>query len=192
MFSRFVEGSPTVYLLLAFGLLVNLGLWWRTRKRSFLIAAGVFALLIGGYYLLDRSVDTDDKKLVRAVNDIAADLTAGKVDAAMKLVSDAFDGYGSNKKGLEDYCKLHISRGEVSSFKVWDVTVEQVSRAERTATVRFNFKVQGSWGESLPTWFLRVNFVLDPDDQWRVKSFAIYDSFNNSNTPVAIPGWGRR
>jgi hypothetical protein len=34
-------------------------------------------------------------------------------------------------------------------------------------------------------------FTLDPDGQWRVKDFDVYDALNQSKTPIAIPGWGQ-
>ena len=60
-----IEGDATIYLLLGFGFIVCLVAWQRTRKRHFAIAAGVFAALILGYFLLDRFIESDGEQMTR-------------------------------------------------------------------------------------------------------------------------------
>src|SRR5207248_1571799 len=99
---------------------------------------------------------------------------------------------GFNKAQFRKFCQATIDAGRVSQVQVWDEQVAALSRSERTGTIQFRFKVHGHWGETPPNWFAKVVFTLDPDGQWRVKSFDYYDSLNQSNTPLTVPGWGGR
>jgi hypothetical protein len=185
-----VEGDPAVYALLAGVLAALLAVWWRTRKRQYAIAAGVIAVLIVGYALLDFAVESDGEQMVRKVREVAAAVSANSVNAAMENVSNRFNRHGLDKEQFGKLCERYISRGEVTAVQVWDLTAVDVSRQTQAGTVEFHFKVHGRWGETPPNWFGRVVFTLDPDGQWRVKDFDVYDSLNQSKTPIAIPGWG--
>jgi hypothetical protein len=187
-----VEGDLTVYCLLALGLIVSLAGWWRTRKRGFAIAAGVFAALIVAYFLLDRFVESDGEQMTRKVSEVAAAVSRSDMEAAFTHVSDNFDRAGYDKKQFRSFCERHRAAGHVSDVKVWDLEATKVSKPEGRGVVQIHFKVTGSWGESPPNWFARVTFVLDRDGQWRVKTFDVYDALNQSNTPIGIQGWGGR
>jgi hypothetical protein len=187
-----VEGDPAVYGLFASALVVLLGLWWRTRKRNLLIAAGAVAALILGYYLLDCFVESDGEQMVRKVGEVAAAVSANDLDAAFRNVSDKFDRGGVKKLQFRQYCQRFKDNGNVGKVIVWDLTAGDVSRSAGTGTVAFRFKVTGNWGESPPNYIGKVFCTLDSDEQWRVKSFEVYDSLNRSTTPLPIPGWGGR
>ncbi|HEX4591680.1 MAG TPA: hypothetical protein VH120_17215 [Gemmataceae bacterium] len=187
--SWLIEGDIIVYLLLAFGFLVSLAGWWRTRKRPFAVAAGVFVILILAYWLLDRLVESDGEQMVRKVREVADAVSRNDLDAAFRNVSDHFDRHGHNKQSFRDFCRQVLKAGNVTSVKVWDEDATEVSRPTGLGSVQFRFKVTGNWGESPPNYIARVFFILDPDGQWRVRTFEIYDSLNQGQTPVPIPGW---
>jgi hypothetical protein len=187
-----IEGDATVYFLLGLGFIICFALWWRTRKRSFAVGAGIFAALIVGYYLLDRFVESDGEQMARKVSEVADGVSRNDLEAAFRHVSEQFQCGGYNKKQFHDFCQQTRAHGQVTEVKVWDLEPEDVSRPSKTGTVQFRFKVAGSWGELPPHYIARVYFVLDPDGQWRVRSFDIFNSLNQSNTPEAIPGWGSR
>jgi hypothetical protein len=187
--SWLVEGEPIVYAVLGC-VLVGFGLaWWRTRKRRYAVAAGVVAALMAGYFLLDRFVESDGEQMVRKVNEIATAISAHDLDAAFGNVSDGFDRPPRNKASFRKFCDDTLRAGNVTEVRVWDLAPVDVSRPQRTGAVEFHFKVRGRWGESPPNYFGKVAFVLDGDGQWRVKTFDVYDSLNQSRTPLAIPGW---
>jgi hypothetical protein len=184
-----VEGDPIVYFVLALGFIVSLAAWWRTRRRPFAITAAVFAALTVGYWLLDRAVESDGEQMVRKVAEVADAVTRHDLDAAFKNVSDQFDRHGRGKKAFRDFCEQRIRLGQVTAVRVWDEEAMEVSRPTGKGVVQFRFKVTGSWGESPPNYLSRVDFVLDADGQWRVKTFEVFDALNQSRTPVTIQGW---
>jgi hypothetical protein len=186
--SWLIENSAIVYLLLAFGLIVSLAFWWRTRRRGFLIAAGILAALVIGFYLLDRAFETDGKQMVRKVQEVASAVSANNLDAAFRNVSDSFNRGGLTKKQFRDFCDSVRSTGKVTDVVVWALDPIEVSRPDRKGTIAFRFKVKGSWGETAGTQMAHVYFVLDADNEWRIRSFDVYDVMNNSKTPLTVPG----
>jgi hypothetical protein len=186
-----VEGNLTLYFLLACAEVILLALWWRTRKRKYAVGAGVVALLIVGVFVLDRAVESDREQMVRKTYEVTEAVTAGHIDRAFERVSDSFQ-YGSvNKDSFRQFAMTTRQSGRVTSVTVWDVTPVEVSREARRGVVEFPFKVRGSFGETPPNYFARVTFTLDPDGQWRVKTFDIFNSLTESKSPVTIPGMGR-
>lgn len=178
-----------VYLVLAAAVLVTFALWWRARKRHYLIALGVAAVLLLGMVVLDRSVETDGEQMVRKVKEVAAAVTANDMDAAFAHVSENFNRPPRNKRDFRRLCDDVRKTGRVTEVVVWDLTPADVSPAAVTGNVEFRFKVRGSWGETPGNHLARVDFVRDPDRQWRIKSFDVFDSIQGSKTPLGIPGW---
>jgi hypothetical protein len=187
-----VEGNPYIYFVLGC-VFAGFGYaWWRTRKPRYAAAAGVVAALIVGFFLLDHFIESDGKQMVRKVGEVAAAVSAHNVNAALDNVSESFGRHGMNKEQFRKYCERHISRGDVTAVRVWDLSAVDISREHKSGTVEFHFKVHGGWGETPANWFGRVMFTLDQDGQWRVKDFDVYDSLNHSKTPIAIPEWDGR
>jgi hypothetical protein len=184
-----IEHKYPVYFLLAAAVVGSFALWWRTRKPYYLIALSVAAVLMVGMVALDQAVETDGEQMVRKVREVAAAVTAKDLTAAFQHVSESFNRGGHKKDEFRKFCESTVRAGRVDQVQVWNETVVDLSRPGKTGTVQFNFKVHGNWGETPPNWFAKVMFTLDPDGQWRVKSFDHFDSLNQSNTPLPIPGW---
>jgi hypothetical protein len=186
------EGNLTVYFLLVCAELVLLALWWRTRQRKYAFSAGVVAGLTLGYYLLDRFVESDREQIVRKTQEVAAAVTAGDIERAFRNVSDSFKRGTVDKTHFREFAQRVRNERNVTEVQVWDfVFPGEVSREARPADVEFRFKVRGRWGESPPNYFARVGYVLDPDGEWRVQTFDVYDSLTESSRPIYIPGWGQ-
>jgi low affinity Fe/Cu permease len=187
-----VEGNPYVYFVLACagaGLLYG---WWRSRKPRLAIATGIVAVLILGFFLLDHFIESDREQMVRKIGEVADAVSMNDVDRAFLNVSEHFDHGGINKEAFRQYCRGVRGRGEVTEVKVWDQEVVDISRPAKTGAVAFRFKVVGSWGQSPPNYFARANLIQDPDGQWRIVNFNLYDAMNQSTTPLPIPGLGGR
>jgi hypothetical protein len=184
-----VEGEPVVYAVLGIAFLGSVVGWWRTRKRRFAVVAGIAAALLLGYFLLDKLVESDGEQMVRKVTDVATAISAHDLDAAFRSVSESFDRPPRNKASFRKFCDDVLRAGNVTEIRVWDLAPVDESRPQRTGSVEFHFKVRGRWGESPPNYFGKVTFTLDGDGQWRVKTFDVHDSLNQSRTPIGIPGW---
>jgi hypothetical protein len=72
---------------------------------------------------------------------------------------------------------------------VWDFERGEVSRAQRTAKVHFMVKARGDWRGSEAGYPCNADFVLDPDGQWRLRGFQIFNPFVEADQPLHIPGF---
>jgi hypothetical protein len=185
-----VEGDTTVYALLALLGVIFVALWWQSRNRGYVIAAGIVGVLLLGYFLLDRLVESDREQMIRKVREIAAAISSRNPDAAFAHVSDDFRRGGVDKKGFRNFADGRVRSGFVSDVVVWDCNVTEQNRANRRGAVECYFKVHGSFGETPPGAFVRVVFKLDNDGQWRVQDFDWFQATANSKSPMPIPGWG--
>jgi hypothetical protein len=192
MFDWLLDHKFTAYFVLAAGLVASLAFWWRSRNRRLIGVAAACAVLLLCVFVLDRAIETDGEQMSRKVQAVAAAVTANEMDAVFQHVSESFDRGGVDKKRFREFCTSERSRGQITEVQVWNLTPQDVSRPNRTAAVRFNFKARGNGGESPSNWDAKVTFTLDPDGQWRVKTFDVYDMLNQSNTPIPIPHWGGR
>ena len=184
-----IEHTYVIYALLAAAVVASFAGWWRTRKRNYLIALAVAVVLLLGMVALDGAVETDGEQMVRKVKEVAAAVTANDMDVAFAHVSESFSRPPRNKRDFRRLCDDFRRSGRVTEVQVWDLRPEDVSATAGTGSVEFHFKVRGSFGETPPHYFGRVYFVRDPDRQWRVKSFDVFHSLNQSRTPLGIPGW---
>src|SRR5579884_3560629 len=79
--------------------------------------------------------------------------------------------------GRASFCPFvqnEIRNGGVSSVKVWDIDIKTLSREQRQATVVFKVKARGSQVMDPGVYNCRAEFVLDPDNQWRLKTFTLF------------------
>jgi hypothetical protein len=184
VFDWLFEGRLIVYVALVLAGLAFLMLWWSTRKRGLLVAAGVMAVLIGVYFLLDRAVETDREQIHRKVEEMAAAITDNDLDRAFEVLSDQFHTpRGTDKDGLRRVAQTYRASGQVNRVKVWDIRIGSLSREQGQAKVGFNVKVEPAMNIHL--W---CDTVFDHDDThgWRLRTFRLYDPSKN-NEEFAVP-----
>src|SRR5438067_1651652 len=115
-----IDHKQALYLLLAAALVLTLALWWRSRKRHFLIAAALVVLLGVGLFVLSQFVESDGEQMARKVREVAAGVTSKDLDAAFKHVSESFDRGGVTKAQFRKFCQTTIDAGRVNQVQVWD------------------------------------------------------------------------
>ena len=169
------EGRTSVYVVLialaAFLLLV----WWQTRKRWAVIGAGVAGLLVGGYALLDRAVETDREQIVGAIKSMMAAVNAGDIDGIFEHVSDDFRSPGGRgKEELRSLARQYIGQKIVTNVDVWDIEVQgQPSREQGAAQASFQVKVHGQPGVEGFLAECDVTFEFDPQHGWRMNGVRL-------------------
>src|SRR5205807_9981914 len=120
-------------------------------------------------WVLDRTVETDSKRLVGIIEDMGAGVTARDPDRVFKHISEEFGYHGSNKSAFRKLAEPRIRSGEVEHVRLWDFETKDVSRKDRTATVKFKVKATGRNLYDDAGYYCVAKFVLDGDGQWRVK-----------------------
>src|SRR5205807_1701163 len=126
------------------------------------------AALAGIYFLLSLSRETDSKQLTRKLSEMAAGVREHKLDQTFAHVSDGFRLGGMDKKGFRQKAEEAQRRFDIRDMEIWEIKVEELSRDTRTAKVSFNVKAKGNWGADEAFYRCRGEFVLDPDNQWRL------------------------
>ena len=77
----------------------------------------------------------------------------------------------------------------VEEVVVWDFERGDADRKERRGTVRFMVKPRGNWQGNEAGYLCEARFVLDPDGQWRMSGFQIFNPFRESNQELIVPGF---
>lgn len=187
MFDWLFEGLLAVYLLLlllAAGIFV---LWRRNGERRFLYVLGGIGLLALAYFLLDKCVETDREQIQRKVVEIGAALTKPDLDRVFAHVSESFHLGNDNKKAMRQRAEGAIKSYNIHNLKIWGTEIGTLDRDSRKAAVSFFLKADSTLSSGAKYLLCRSEFVLDPDDQWRMKTFALFNPYSDSETPFPIP-----
>jgi hypothetical protein len=184
-----IDNPSPVYLILtavALALLVTL---WVSRKRAFAVALGIVALLALLFAVLTLVLDTDQKRIRRALDDMEAGVQARDVDRIFKHVTRDFMLQGTSREAFRALATRVLKTGEVEDVRIWDLEDWNVNRPESaargTARVSFKAKPKGVWDNGL-YYLVKAVFVLE-DGEWRLQSFEVFDPIADSNTPLPMP-----
>jgi hypothetical protein len=186
VFDWLLDNATTVYSLLIVAALVCVVAWWRTRRHAYLVALGVVGGLAGLYALLFLLIETPRQQIERKVNEMAAAVAARDADAILRNVSDDFRHGGMDKAGLRGLVEKVLRQRAIDGLQVWDFDWPE-SAAPRTRPVHFRAKPLGGMASGEAFYLVKATFVRDPDGQWRLKGFDVFNPFVNTTQPFEIP-----
>lgn len=176
--SWLVDDPSTVYLLLGVAALALAAGWWMTRDRRFAIGLGCVVVLFLIVLLLSRLIDTDAKKIKRAIEEMSEGVKVRSAERIFAHVSDGFDlGNAGKKLGKKEFRAVvehYLKTGLVTEMKVWDYEPGTIDPAKRDATVFFRVKGQGAANFGYEFFNCKAVFTLDPDGQWRMRNFQLF------------------
>jgi hypothetical protein len=188
MFTWIVENTVFLSALLAIAAAALAYMWWRTRLGKYAVGVAAIVALIVVVVVLGFGIDTDSKRIERKVHEMAAAVGANNMDLLMKNVSDSFNHHGRTKADLRQRAASAIKSGQVTEIRVWGVQTEELSRQNRSAKITFNAKPKGQYASEVP-YLIRATLVLDPDDEWRLKDFDVFNPFAETHQPLPIPNF---
>jgi hypothetical protein len=194
MYNRLADPNPAIYLLFLIAGLVLLAVWSRTRKRKYLNAVGVVAVLAGAVFALDYFLESDREQVVRKIDEAARSVEARDLDRFFRHVSEQFHYGSSNKARFRALLEQYRNAGNLQSIRVWDVQVEKPPGQDGTPpdemTVRFRLRVTGSYGggPQQGAFTCRSVFVRDPDKEWRLKGFRVFPLVGDESSEIQVPG----
>ena len=162
-----LENPFYVLALLAMAELVIAGVWYSRRTRRLAVALLAPVTLAGLAVLLAAVVKTDREQIRDLSGQIAADIRAGRLDAAARVLDDAYEGWGGDKAQT-----VAMGRGLLAGFHVTDMriiwtTLEVESgRAQMQAQtiVSYNLPAMGE-GRNALQW--RLYWIKRPGG-WRI------------------------
>ena len=170
----------------------------RTEKKKGLsprtglaLISVISLLLLLGLFACDHFLENDRKQIIRKINEMSAGVHERNLNKIFEHVSESFQESGANKQRLRELANRHlIDNGDVTEVKVTQVVVESVSREQKQAVAVFLIKVEGNSIPSNAALFrIKARFVLDPDNQWRLRSFDMFTPEGQGNR-VPVPGMG--
>ncbi len=183
MMSWPVDNATMLYWLLGGLAIVLLAGFWVTRKRFWLYGVGVIAVLVGLVVLLSSLIVTDRQQIAQSLQEIANNIQGRQPDKVFAQFSNEFRYRNQDKRTFEKRLQGVIRSGFVKECRISNVDVEDVSRANRTATVLFQ-----AWGRGdvEAAYRCRATYVLDPDGQWRMQGFQLLDLLSGNEVPLPL------
>lgn len=187
MLESLLDNALLIYVVLglvALGLLVGL---WTTRKRGYALGLAGVAVAALLFWLVTFLIPTDQKRIVGAVQEMSAGVRARDTNRIFAHISDQFRYSGMGKEAFRGFVDQHLKRGDVTEVLAYDFDQAQVSRKDRTALIEFTVKPKGPVTGDAAYYHCKATFVLDPDNQWRMKGFDVFNPYSDSKTPLNIP-----
>jgi hypothetical protein len=179
VFDWLFEGRPAVYVALGVLAVLFAALWWRDRRRAWLVALAVVGVLAGVYLLLDHLVETRDEQITHRLQLIEKGVKAGNAEQVMAQFSSQFDYHGIRRDALRHGVAARLQSRFVDELTIWEVRFPDAS-----GRVFFKAKPKGL-GDN-PGFQVRADFVRDADGQWRMKTFEVFNLFVEAEAPIDV------
>jgi hypothetical protein len=156
-------------------------------RRRFLIASGVAFLMLLGLFVCDHFFESDKEQIQRKLKDMSDGVHERNLDKVFQHISDSFRVGPADKASLRRLADSAQQNHQVDEVIIWDPVLEPITDG-KNATVRFKFKVRGSGFSNEMFFGGKGYFVRDPDNQWRLQKFEVFNPAAESNTPIQVPG----
>jgi hypothetical protein len=186
MFNWLFEGSIAIYLLLGLIAAVLAYEGFRDRNHRLLYAAGVVCIVMVLYFILDMLVETEQEQIKRKLAEIANGLNKPDTTAVSQHLSQQFKFRSFDRNAMRRRADEAIRQHSIRNVRIWDVEIKDMDHEKRTAKVTFSVKAESSFGNG-PFLLCRSVWVLDPDGQWRMKTFDLYNPIVNTDSPLEYP-----
>jgi hypothetical protein len=175
--------------LLALAAVVLAFVWWVHRRQELLIALAAVSALIGLLCILSWLVITDTQRIKNALHEIADAVTDNRPDDVIPHLADQFQFFGMNrtltKSQVRDTIKAGVGHYGVEGLSVYNIDVEELSRAAGNAKVTFNLRVFLQSDSSPKIFRCRSQFILE-DGKWRMKTLEFSNPFVKTDQPLQL------
>jgi hypothetical protein len=186
------EGQLTVYAVLAVVLIVTLIVWKQTPRTAYLVCCLALVALIGLYWLLDYSRETDREQITHAIQEMSAGVQSSDVNRIFDNISETYNRHGMNKAAFRQVSAGVITSSIVDQLVVysWDFPPDYKQKEsasderENVAKVSFMAKPVGRQGTNL--YLIEAVMHRDSDGKWRLQTWEARDPFHNGG-PLQVP-----
>jgi hypothetical protein len=158
-----------------------------SSKTKLLAVAGFGLLLFLALGLCDYFFESDREQVVRKLKEMSEGVQHRDLNSVFRNVSDSFQVGQTDKAKLRSLAESAQNSGQVTNLKIWEVQLQPIEPGAKNATVEFNFKIEGSFNNDAG-YRCKSIFVKDPDGQWRLQSFQVFNPFVDQNQPMTVPG----
>jgi hypothetical protein len=191
MLTWLVDHISILYWPLLFAALAAAAFWWSTRKRGALLTLAGIAAVAALVFLISLVVDTDRKRLTRALEAIAQGMTEKPPVSLFQHISDRFNAPFLVSHTTRQWTKADLRRVLKPVSKSWNIDrvvikdLEFQTLTDKEAKITFAALPVGDFTAlACPCEAL---FVREDDGQWRMTSLRIFNPFVNTTDLVDIP-----
>jgi len=156
----------------------------RRQKRSDAINFCIPLVALIALFVIDKAVESPREQTVRKIQEMGQSSRDKKYDELFKHVSDSFKYKSLDKKALQEKAKQADGQG-FGGFEVYDLARSSFKPME-DGTIQQGFGVKHKGEPPLP-FYVKGTFKKDPDGEWRLVTFKLYDPIN-MNDEKEIPG----
>ena len=183
MLGWLVDNAVYFYVLFGFIAVLMLVLWWQNRKRNYVIALGVAALLAALVFLLTLFHVSDRQVVVRTVDKMANALEKHRVDDFFQNISKSFRHETMDAKAFREYVQSKLKAFQVKGFRVDKFDVKNLVPRDK-ATAHFRIQVDGAWENPPPPMRCEAEFVWE-NERWCLQGFKLF--FAGTGTEFQLP-----
>lgn len=160
-------------VILAMAEVVLFAVWLRRRTRRCALALLIPPILAAGLFGLATLVVTDREQIQQALQKIADDFQANRLDATALYLDENYEGFGGDKESLLALAQVTRGKHGIESIKVTRANIHVHGRranADITTTVKLNNDLGGGaygfawkidWVRREPGW--RIQHIDEPE-----------------------------
>ena len=118
---------------------------------------------------------------------MADGVKARNTDRVLTHISPKFSAYGRDRSEFRGYVESRL--GLVDDLVIWNIELPSGGSPAANGTLRVTFsaKPKGARLGTPPPFLVEASFVLDPDGQWRMKDFQVFNPIVDSHVPLPLP-----
>jgi len=156
----------------------------RRQKRSDAINFCIPLVALIALFVIGKAVESPREQTERKIKEMSQASLNKKHDDIFKHVSDSFKYKSLDKKSLQEKAKQAYEMG-FGGFE-WYNLARSSFRPMEDGTIEQGFGVKHMGEPPLP-FYVKGTFKKDPDGEWRLVTFKLYDPIN-MNDEKEIPG----
>jgi hypothetical protein len=191
VFDWLFDGCLPVSLVIGAAGVGLLFAWYRTSQYAFglggIIFIALLVIFIAGCFIYG---ETAREQIERKVQEMVKGVDQKDVNKIFNHVSDRFEytqGTSKlNKQELRNYATDALRRPELRGMIASQISVDPIDRDAGKALARFMVNVLGE-NDARALFNVEAEFTLDPDKQWRMKSFKLHQGIGDQRDQISLP-----
>ena len=188
------DPAPVYLVVYALAALVALAVWYQRRDKKSRKAMIAMVSIVVLLFFFSFWFESPREKAIGRVHAVIAAMNRFDSGQAVEHVSDRFDYRGAKKSDLRNAELNQILQGHQAVISAWGFSRNDVSYdyTGNAVTVGFGVNVTGTLG-SRPGFYVKATAVKDPDGEWRIGGFKVYENaMQQTNSPeFIVPGLGK-
>ncbi len=180
-----VDNANLIYLLFTLAALFVGVAAWQTRRVKYLVWLGIIVALAALFWFLCSLVITDRKQVELNIDDMARATLDRNASRLMGHLATNFEFQGHKRKQIADAVIRTAEAGQVNGYRMWDFSIDELSRPQRKAKVTFRLRIDTARGDAHML-LCRASFVLE-GDRWLLTTFQVFNPVANTDQPIGVP-----